>query len=53
MKERAGLWSEIWFLARCRKRYWLLPIFVFLFLLSLFIVFAESSAMAPFIYSIF
>jgi hypothetical protein len=58
-----GLWKdfvgqlailgELWFFVRHRKRYWLLPILIFLFLLSLFIVFAEGSAVAPFIYSIF
>ena len=50
---RAGIFGELWYFVRYRKRYWLIPILVFLFLLSMFIVFAESSAVAPFIYSIF
>ena len=36
-----------------RKKFWLLPIFVMLFLLSILIVFAEGSALAPFIYTLF
>lgn len=50
---KLALMRDIWQFIRFRKRYWLLPIIVFLFLLSLFIVFAEGSAVAPFIYSIF
>ncbi len=50
---RLNIFGELWYFARHRKRYWLLPIFIFLILLSLFIVFAEGSAVAPFIYSIF
>lgn len=45
--------GELWMFIRCRKRYWLLPILIFLVLLSLFIVLAEGSALAPFIYTIF
>jgi hypothetical protein len=36
-----------------RKKWWLIPIIVILLLLSLLIVFAEGSALAPFIYTIF
>lgn len=35
------------------KRYWLAPIVVVMILLSLLIVFASSSAVAPFIYTLF
>tara|TARA_B100000768_G_C11129419_1_gene311095 strand:+ start:377 stop:517 length:141 start_codon:yes stop_codon:yes gene_type:complete len=35
------------------KKYWLLPIAVVLLLLSLIIVFAGSSALSPFIYTLF
>ena len=34
---------------KTRKRYWLAPIIIILLLLSLLIVFAQSSAVAPFI----
>ena len=50
---RLAVLGEFWLFIRCRKRYWLLPIFIFLFLLSLLIVIAETSAVAPFIYTIF
>ena len=36
-----------------RKRYWLIPIVVLLLLIGLLVVFAESSALAPFIYALF
>tara|TARA_B110000858_G_C17578100_1_gene369977 strand:+ start:41 stop:190 length:150 start_codon:yes stop_codon:yes gene_type:complete len=36
-----------------RKKYWLAPIIVVLILLGLLIVFGSSSAMAPFIYTLF
>ncbi|MFC1807392.1 DUF5989 family protein [Candidatus Omnitrophota bacterium] len=38
---------------RVRKRWWLAPIVVMLLLLGLLIIFAESSATAPFIYTLF
>ena len=36
-----------------RKRYWLIPIVVLIFLIGILVVFAESSAIAPFIYALF
>jgi hypothetical protein len=36
-----------------RKRYWLIPIIVIVFVIGLLIVFAETSALAPFIYTLF
>lgn len=36
-----------------RKRYWLLPIFFVILLLSGLVFFAETSAVAPFIYTLF
>ena len=38
---------------RQRKKYWLIPIFVVLLLLSMLIILGESSALAPFIYTLF
>ena len=35
------------------KRWWVLPIIVILFLLGAFIVVAQSSSLAPFIYTMF
>jgi len=45
--------SEFWEFLKVRKRYWLLPIIIMLGLVSALIVFAESSAIAPFIYTLF
>lgn len=44
---------EFWEFIKIRKRYWLFPILLMLFLLSIIIVFAESSSVAPFIYALF
>jgi len=35
------------------RRWWILPIIVTLFLLGVFIVVAQSSSLAPFIYTMF
>ena len=45
--------TEFWEFLRVRKRYWLLPIVIVLFLLGSLIVFTETSAVAPFIYALF
>jgi len=45
--------TEFWEFLRFRKKYWLLPIMIVLFLLGGLIVFTESSALAPFIYALF
>lgn len=45
--------SEFWEFLRIRKRYWLLPIILVLFIFGALIVFTETSAIAPFIYTLF
>lgn len=45
--------TEFWEFFKMRKRYWLLPIVLILIFFGIFIVFAETSAVAPFIYSLF
>ena len=45
--------KEFFAFLRVGKRYWLAPIIVILLLLSLLIIFAQSSAVAPFIYTLF
>ena len=47
------LLSEFWMFFRQNKKYWLLPMILVLLMMSFLMVFAESSALAPFIYSIF
>ena len=44
---------ELWAFMRARKKLWLLPILVVLGAVSVLLVFAQGSALAPFIYSIF
>jgi hypothetical protein len=44
---------QLWELMRYNKKYWLLPIIVVLVLTGLALVFAQSSALAPFIYPLF
>lgn len=50
---KLSILKEFWEFLRVRKRYWLAPIVIILFLLSLAIVFMQSSAVAPFIYTLF
>ena len=45
--------SEMWKLLRTRKKLWLLPIVIVLLLFGMLLIFAQSSALAPFIYTIF
>lgn len=45
--------KEFWDFLRERKKYWLMPIVLFLLLLGAVLVFAKGSALAPFIYSLF
>ncbi len=49
----AGLARELWAYMRERKKWWLLPILVVMLLVGLLLVFAQGSALAPFIYTIF
>ena len=48
-----SLLKEFWLFLRVRKKWWLLPIIVVMVLLGALLVFAEGSAVAPFIYTIF
>ena len=48
-----GLLREFWAYMKVRKKWWLLPIVVVMLVLGLLLAFAETSALAPFIYTIF
>jgi hypothetical protein len=50
---KVSIIKEFWDFLRIRKKWWLGPIVMMLFLLGLLIVFTESSALAPFIYALF
>ena len=51
--EKLSTLAEFWEFLRVRKKLWLLPIVLFLFLVGVLLVFSESSAVAPFIYTLF
>jgi len=44
---------ELWTFLKYRKKLWLLPIIIMLLLLGVLIVLTQSSAIAPFIYTLF
>jgi len=44
---------ELWDFMKVRKKWWLAPIIIFLVLIGAMLIFAEGSAVAPFIYSLF
>ena len=47
------LLGDIWDFLRVRKKFWLAPLIITIILLGAFIFFTQSTAIAPFIYSIF
>lgn len=50
---RRSVLGEFFEFLKHEKRYWLAPIVVVLVVLGLLLVFAQSSAVAPFIYTLF
>jgi hypothetical protein len=44
---------DLWDFVRERKKWWLAPVMIVLALIGLLIVFGGTSAIAPFIYTIF
>ncbi|MGW8180836.1 MAG: DUF5989 family protein [bacterium] len=51
--EKLSTLAEFWEFLRVRKKLWLLPLVIFVIFVGILIVFSESSAVAPFIYTIF
>ncbi len=47
------LLADLWGFMKARKKFWLGPIIAVLLLLGVLIVFAQGSAVAPFIYTLF
>jgi hypothetical protein len=45
--------NEFFLFMKTRKKYWLIPVLVLTFLVGAMLVLAQSSAVAPFIYSLF
>jgi hypothetical protein len=50
---KVSVLKEFWDFLRVRKKWWLAPIIIMLLLLGFLIFFAQSSAVAPFIYTLF
>jgi len=50
---KLSLIKEFWDFLRVRKKWWLAPIIIVLLLLGTLIFFTQSSAVAPFIYTLF
>jgi len=45
--------GEIWGFLKVRKKWWLAPIIIMMLFVGVLLVFAQTSALAPFIYAIF
>jgi len=45
--------KEFWAFLRTRRNYWLLPILLTMIVLGVLLVLAQSTAIAPFIYTLF
>ncbi|MBI3049322.1 MAG: hypothetical protein HYY76_13540 [Acidobacteria bacterium] len=50
---KSDVLREFWEFLKQEKKYWLAPIVLVLVLFGLLLVFAQSSAVAPFIYTLF
>ena len=50
---KVSLLGELFLFLRENKKLWLLPIVITLLLLGALLVFAQGSALAPFIYTVF
>ncbi|MFT5431781.1 MAG: hypothetical protein ACI9OJ_002479 [Myxococcota bacterium] len=48
-----SVWGEMWGYLKVRKKWWLAPMLVILLSLGALAVFTETSALAPFIYTLF
>jgi hypothetical protein len=48
-----SLARELWAFLRVRKKFWLLPIVVMTLVFGALLLLAQSSAVAPFIYTLF
>ena len=45
--------SELWSYLKISKKWWLLPILLFLLIIGTLLILAEGSAVAPLIYTLF
>jgi len=45
--------AEFWKFLRVRKKFWLLPLLTMILIFGVLLILAESTALAPFIYTLF
>jgi hypothetical protein len=50
---KLSILGEFWKFLKVRKKWWLMPIIIFLILLGALLILTEGSAIAPFIYALF
>ena len=50
---KLSIFADLWHFMRARKKFWLLPLILLIALLGLILIFAQGSALATFIYTIF
>ena len=48
-----SLVAELWAFMNERKKWWLLPVIMVMLVVGTLLIFAQGSALAPFIYTIF
>jgi hypothetical protein len=48
-----SLLKEVWDFMKTRKKFWLLPIILVMLMVGALLIFAQGSAIAPFIYTLF
>ena len=53
MNDFFELSKDIWEFLKVRKKYWLAPLIITIFVMGSLIIFTQGSVVAPFIYSIF
>lgn len=50
---KIAILRELWLFLKTQRKWWLTPVVVILVILGALIVFAQGSALAPFIYTLF
>jgi len=53
MKDTLKLLGELWQFMGAEKKWWLFPVIVLMVLVGALLIFAQTSALAPFIYTVF
>lgn len=51
--QKLKIFVQVWKFSKNAKRFWLAPLIFFLLIIGMLLIFAEGSAFAPLIYTIF